>query len=346
MREFVHEAAPARVVFGPGSLARVPDETAALGLRRVLVITGGSAAPAGQQVHLWLGDHAAGWFGKVAQHVPEELVAEAAEQAREASPDGLCSVGGGSATGLAKALAVMLDLPVVAVPTTYAGSEATSVYGVTGERKRTASDLRVRPRTVVYDPTLTTGLPARATAASGFNALAHAVAALAGPAYQPVARLFAAKAIRLIAGALPVAVQDPDDLDARGDLLWAAWLAGSALSAAGPGLHHRLCHVLGGGFRLVHAEVHAVLLPHTVAHDGRLDREVLRRALGGDPGTVLRVLARRTGVPTDLAAIGLPPDALDPAAEQAAAAVGGHDPAWFRALLDRAYSDNTERTEP
>jgi maleylacetate reductase len=344
IRDFVHETTPVRIVFGPGCLARVPEETAALGLRRVLVVAGGSAADAGARVTRALGARAAGHLARVTPHVPEHLVAESVTGARAAGADGLCSIGGGSATGLAKAVAAALDLPVVAVPTTYAGSEATSVYGVTGTRKRTTTDPRVRPRTVIYDPALTTGLPARATATSGFNALAHATAALAGPAYDPFARLYAAEAIRTIARALPVAVRAPDDLDARGDLLWAAWLAGRALAATGTGLHHRLCHVLGGSFGLVHADVHAVLLPHTTARDETLTTAALAHALdAGDAPAALAELADRVGVPGGLAAIGLPADRLDDAADRAAEVIGGRDPAWFRDLLDQAYHDTERR---
>jgi maleylacetate reductase len=344
MREFVHEATHARVVSGPGSLARIPAEVAALDLHRVLIIAGGSASAAAEQVRRLLGRRSCGRFGQVAQHVPERLVAAAVAQAGDAGVDGLCCVGGGSATGLAKALGVTLDVPIVAVPTTYAGSEATSVFGVTGQRKRTVTDPRARPRVVIYDPTLTTGLPARVTAASAFNALAHAVTALAHPTYEPVARLYAGEAVRLITGALPVAVRSPDDLAARGDLQWAAWLAGSALAVTGTGLHHRLCHVLGGSFGLTHADVHAVLLPHTVIHDESLDLADADRVLGGDAGAALRDLARRSGTPRDLAATGLPAGALDPAAAEAAGTIGTHDQAWFRALLDRAYHYHTERT--
>lgn len=270
MTNFVHQAPAVRVVFGPGSIERLRAECTTLGMTRVLVIAGGSAAAAGDRAAELLGPLVAGRLAQVIQHVPEQLATDAVAAAKAAGTDGLCSLGGGSATGLAKAVAVELDLPIVAVPTTYAGSEATPVYGITGERKRTATDPRARPRTVVYDPSLTTGLPAQATAASGFNALAHAVAALAGPGQDPMARLHAAEAIRLIIGALPVAVTRPDDLASRGDLLWAAWLAGSSLAAAGGGLHHRLCHVVGGGSRLAHAELHAALLPHTVSRDESL----------------------------------------------------------------------------
>ena len=343
MRDFEHDAPAARIVLAPGSIDRVPSECARLGLRNVLVIAGGAAGAAGDRVADLLGRACAGRVRRVAQHVPEALAADAVARAKAAGADGLCCIGGGSATGLAKAVAVELDLAIVAVPTTYAGSEATAVYGITGERKRTASDERARPSTIIYDAALSTGLPARTSAASGCNALAHAVAALSGRTYDPLAMMYAAEAVRLISRALPTAVDHPRDLAARGDLLWASWLAGSALSATGTGLHHRLCHVLGGSYRLVHADVHAALLPHTVARDPDLDLTSLAAALGlsgADSGRVAATLAefaRSVGAQTGLAALGLPADRLDEAAHEAAKTVGGHDPSWFRDLLDQAY---------
>lgn len=394
MKPFVHEAPAARVVFGPESIDRLPAECETLGLSRVLIIAGGSAAAAGDRAARLLGPTVAGRLERIVQHVPKQLASEAVAVTKAAGADGLCSIGGGSATGLAKAVAVELGLPVVAVPTTYAGSEATPVYGITGEQKRTATDARARPRTVIYDPTLSTGLPPRATATSGFNALAHAVAALAGARYDPMAQLQAAEAIRMITRALPKAVSRPDDLDARSELLWAAWLAGTALATTGGGVHHRLCHVIGGGSRLVHAEVHAVLLPHTMARDESLLLTGVAAALGRpdqagpaqdhaapsgpapEPSTdvhraqapltdvhpaptpstdvhpvpataadlartqavaALRALARHVSIPAGLGTIGLPRDRIDAFARHAADAIGGHDVAWFRDLLDQAY---------
>lgn len=378
---FVREQLPGRVVFGAGTLAQVPAEAEALGCARVLVIAGGSAAAVGSQLADAFGTRGAGHFDRVAQHVPESLAAEAREAVEYVRADGLCSVGGGSATGLAKAVALERSLPVIAVPTTYAGSEATPVYGVTGERKHTGRDLAALPRTIVYDPTLTTGLPPRATAASGFNALAHAVTVLGAscedataapyagatatphaagdataapqaPAGDPIAALHAEEAVRSLAGALPKAVRQPDDLDARGELLYGAYLAASGLASVGTGLHHRLCHALGGRCRLVHAEVHALLLPYTVAADETLTadgRRRLARALGADePVAGLRALADEVGLSDSLAAIGTPADQLDTVAADAAAGVpGGHpragDQSWFRALLDDAYTGRPPR---
>ncbi len=336
MRAFVHQSAPARVVLAAGALARVPEELEALGATRVAVVAGGSCGPAGDQLARDLGTRCVARLRRVVPHVPEALVAEATAAVRAAGADALCCIGGGSATGLAKAVAVALDLPVLAVPTTYAGSEATDIYGVTGQHKRTATDPRARPRTVVYDPQLSTGLSDRVTVTSAFNALAHAVAALGGR-YEPVARMYAAEAARLLVGALPAARHDPEDLAARADLLWAAWLAGSALAATGTGLHHRLCHLLGGDLGLVHAEVHTVLLPHTVAVDEGLDRDSLARVLGRDPAAVLGRLAEVVRAPRSLRELGVPANRLDELAGQAADRIGGHDRAWFRDLLDRAY---------
>lgn len=344
---FVHDRLPGRVVFGAGSVEQVPREIDALDCHRVLLVAGGSAAGVGARLADTLGARAAGHFDRVAQHVPETLAAEASEVAGRVDADSLCSVGGGSATGLAKVVAVEHELPIVAVPTTYAGSEVTPVYGVTGERKHTARDLAALPRTVVYDPALTIGLPPRPTAASAFNALAHAVAALCAPHQDPIAALYAEEAAGTLARALPTAVRRHDDVDARGDLLYGAYLAASGLAAVGTGLHHRLCHALGGRCRLVHADVHALLLPYTVAGDEALvtsGRRRLAHALGvEDPVVGLRALAREVGLPDSLAAIGTPADQLEAVAADAAGAVDrahprAGDQAWFRGLLDDAYA--------
>src|SRR6185369_5308698 len=173
------------------------------------------------------------------------------------------------ATGLAKAIALRTGLPQVIVPTTYAGSELTSVLGETaGGRKTTQRTPAVRPETVLYDVSLTLSLPVPVSAASGLNALAHAVEARYAPDANPMTDLLAAEATRLLTSALPRIAADPSDVDARTDALRGAWLAGTCLDAVQMGLHHRLCHHLGGKFGLPHAETHAVLLPYVMAHQG------------------------------------------------------------------------------
>jgi maleylacetate reductase len=255
-----------------------------------------------------------------------EAAARAVAAASEAGADCLVAMGGGSATGMAKAVALERQLPIVAVPTTYAGSEVTPIYGLTGpEGKRTGRDPRVLPRTVLYDPALTTGLPAQVTGPSGMNALAHCVEALYAPGANPVTSLLAEEGARALHRGLPGAVADPGDLAARSDALLGAWLAGTALAAAGIGIHHQLCHLLGGAYRLPHAELHAVVLPHAVHFVAPAARPQLARLAGSlgvdDVAGGIWDLGRRLGTPASLAELGLAEAELDRAAEQAVARV-------------------------
>ena len=285
---------------------------------------------------------------EVVQHVPVELAERARAAASDAGVDVVVSLGGGSSTGLAKALALSHDLPIVAVPTTYAGSEMTPIYGLTGGRhKQTGKDLRVLPRVVVYDPELTLGLPAGVTGPSAFNALAHCVEALYAPGCNPVTSALALEGVRAIHRSLPTVMAAPEDLTGRTDLLYGAYLAGVALGATGTGLHHKLCHVLGGTFNLVHADTHSVILPHAVAFNrAALPEEMARlsEALGvpgGDPAGALWDLAVASHVPTSLADLGLTAEDLPEAARRAAAEITVNpapvDEAALTGLLQRAY---------
>jgi maleylacetate reductase len=358
VKPFVHEALPGRVVFGVGSVGQLADEVAALGLERVLLVVDEASKVVGDRVADDLGERFAGRLDEVRQHVPEELATAARRTAVEAQADGVVTVGGGSATGLGKAIAVDpaaqaasgpgRRVTLVAVPTTYAGSEMTPIYGVTGEHKQTGRDLRALPRTVIYDPVLTVGMPSAITASSGFNALAHCVEGLYAPGTDPIVGLQAVEGVRAMAASLPAAVDHPDDLDARGGALYGAYLAGAVLAVAGTALHHKLCHVLGGTFGLVHGDVNAVVLPHVVAYNAGAAPEAMTAvavsldARPGQAAAALRALAERIGAPTSLAALGMPADGLDLAAERAVADTGTTNPrppdvASLRALLLRAF---------
>jgi alcohol dehydrogenase class IV len=320
---FVYDALPGRVVFGVGSVEHLGEEVDRLGAGRVLAIAGKRAI---DSLVERLGDRWAASFTDVQQHVPVEAAARGVAAASEAGADCLVAMGGGSATGMAKAVALELQVPIVAVPTTYAGSEVTPIYGLTGpEGKRTGRDPRVLPRTVVYDPALTTGLPAAVTGPSGMNALAHCVEALYAPGANPVTSLLAEEGARALHRGLPLAVADPSDLAARSDALLGAWLAGTALASAGIGIHHQLCHLLGGAYRLPHAELHAVVLPHAVHFVTPAARPQLARLAGSlgvdDVAGGIWDLGRRLGTPASLAELGLAEAELDRAAEQAVARV-------------------------
>ena len=220
MRAFVHEALPGRVLFGIDAVLRVAAEVAALGARRVLLIADGGAKPVADLLADQLGSLLAARLNEVRQHVPEELVATARKVVAGASPDSIVTIGGGSATGLGKVVAIETGIPLVVVPTTFAGSEMTPVYGITGEHKQTGRDLRALPRVVIYDPTLTMTLPKEVIGPSGLNAIAHCVEALYAPGSNPVGDLYAVEGVRILARALPAILDEPDDLGARGDALF------------------------------------------------------------------------------------------------------------------------------
>lgn len=323
---FTYEALPMRVVFGPGSLAGLPDEVAALGLTRVLVLCSPEQEATGQRVAAALGERAAGVLAEARMHVPVEVAARARDLARELGADGCVAVGGGSAVGLGKAVALEHGLPVVAVPTTYAGSEMTPVWGLTeGGAKRTGRDPRVLPRSVVYDPELTLTLPPELSATSGLNAIAHAVEGLYAPDATPIVSLMAEEGARALAAALPRVVADGGDLEARGEAQYGAWLCGAVLGATTMSLHHKLCHALGGTLDLPHAPTHAVVLPHALAYNAPAAPQAvaaLTRALGGatDPARGLWELAGRLGAPRALRDLGMAEDDIDRIADLAVAA--------------------------
>ncbi|HSE09612.1 MAG TPA: maleylacetate reductase [Nocardioidaceae bacterium] len=344
---FDFEMRAQRVVLGAGRVRDVPEELSSLGVGRAILIASRSAKRAADDLAGALGPVIVARIHEVVQHVPEREVATALDLVATTSPEGLVTIGGGSAIGLGKAIAVEAGLPLLVVPTTYSGSEATSIYGITGEHKRTRRDPAALPRVVVYDPALTTSMPATVTATSGLNAVAHSVEALYSPGANPLTDLFATESIRLLAGALPVAVTRPDDLSARVDALQAAYLAGWSTATAGTALHHTLCHVIGGTHHLGHSELHAVLLPYVAGYNAPAAPEAMvtvAAALGtSDAPGGLRRLAERLEAPTALAALGLPHSALDDIVARAITAVGERNPrapdaTSLRWMLEDAYA--------
>ena len=349
MERFVYQGTPSRVVFEWGGLATLPAEVERLGARRALILATQEQHALAERVAEALGARAAGVHAQAVMHVPVEVARAARDAAAALDADCCVAVGGGSTVGLGKAIALESSLPIIAVPTTYAGSEMTPIYGLTeGRLKRTGRDMRVLPRTVIYDPSLTLSLPAGISAASGINAMAHAVEALYAEDANPVISLMAEEAIHALGEALPVIVRTPDDAPARSRALYGAWLAGTCLGAVGMALHHKLCHTLGGTFNLPHAQTHAAMLPHTAHynHDAAPDALArVARALGGkdaaEAGPLLFELNRALGIPLALAQIGMPEQGLDEAADLACknpyANPRAVERGAIRALLQRAW---------
>lgn len=321
MDAFVYEGRPGRVIFGAGTArTELAAQFAQLRAERILVCVTERGLAQAQPLLEPLGHKVVGTFTDVRMHVPVESAQAARQLAADCGAQTVLAIGGGSATGTAKAIALTTGLPIIAVPTTYAGSEVTTVWGLTdGQRKTTGKDLQVLPKVVVYDPELTLDLPPRLSASSGLNALAHAVEAFWAPSRNPITSLIAEEAIRALARSLPTVVAAPQDLPARSDALYGAWLAAASFAVAGSSLHHRICHVLGGAYDLPHAQTHAVVLPHVlalVAPTLPAAEARIASALGarrGDAVAALTALAVRLGAPTGLRAIGMRFEDLEPA---------------------------------
>lgn len=277
---FEHESLRQRVCFAAGEAASaVGAEVRRLGGSRVMVIAAPPEAEIAEKVTADV--PVVHRHREVAMHVPAEVAERARATAAEHHIDLLVCVGGGSTTGLAKAIALTSGLPIVAVPTTYAGSEATSVWGLTEEaRKATGVDERVLPRSVVYDAALTVSLPVPLSVASGLNAVAHCVDSMWGPRADPIDRVLAAEGIRALTAGLPMVVADPAGLEGREQALYGAYLSAVAFSSAGSGLHHKICHVLGGMYGLPHAQTHAVVLPYVLAFNAPAAPDAERRLAG------------------------------------------------------------------
>ncbi|MBZ5673779.1 MAG: maleylacetate reductase [Acidobacteriia bacterium] len=322
MLPFVYEALPSRVVFGAGSLQKLPEEIDRLGATRALVLCTPEQRAIGADIVVMLGARSAGVFDGAVMHVPAEVAAAARERATRVGADCCVAIGGGSTTGLAKAIALTAKLPILAIPTTYAGSEMTPIWGITeGGVKKTGRDVLVLPKTVIYDPVLTTSLPVGLSVTSGINAIAHCVEALYSKDANPIISLIAEEGIRALASGLREVVKQLGNMDARSRALYGAWLGGVSLGAVGMALHHKLCHTLGGTFNLPHAETHTVVLPHAVAYNAAAAPEAMERiarALGADSAAQgLYDLAASLGAPVSLEALGMRREQLDQAADLA-----------------------------
>jgi alcohol dehydrogenase class IV len=344
---FVYEALPSHVRFGHGTRFEVGDAAARLGISRALLLYGPPHATVADELAERLGARHAASFDGARMHTPVEVTNEALAVVSECNIDGIIAIGGGSTTGLSKAIALHTDLPQIILPTTYAGSEMTPILGQTENGiKTTRRDARILPESVIYDVDLTMSLPVAISGASGMNAIAHAIEALYACDTNPVINALALDSVRALVAALPAIHAGPDNRTARADALYGAWLAGVCLGSVGMALHHKLCHTLGGTFDLPHAETHAIVLPHALAYNAPAIPHVMARlsaALGvADACVALHELNAAIGLPPGLCAIGMPQTGIERTVELALA-----NPYWnprpleaagLRALLERAYA--------
>jgi maleylacetate reductase len=335
-----------RVRFGAGVRHKVGEEMDALGLTRALILTTPQQAETGEDFARQLGAKAAGLYSGAAMHTPVAISEEATAQALQSGADCVLSIGGGSTTGLGKAIAFRTDLPQIVIPTTYAGSEATGILGQTEDgRKTTLTSPKVQPEVILYDAELVRTLPVGMTVTSALNAMAHAAEGLYAQNRSPISTLMALEGLRAFRDALPCVLDNPDDLHARGETLYGAWLCGTVLGTVGMALHHKLCHTLGGSFGLPHAETHAVILPHAIAHNEQAataELAPIAEIFGGTtPGAALYAFAARMKAPLALRDLGMAEADLDRATD-----IATQNPYWnprpveagaLRGLLQAAW---------
>ncbi|KAG6845135.1 hypothetical protein H0H87_000371 [Tephrocybe sp. NHM501043] len=320
---FVYTALPSRVVFGRGTITQVSREIEALNCSRALVLTTPQQVDHGKAVEELLGDFCAGLYTNATMHTPTNITEDALQAVQELRADCLVSVGGGSTIGLGKAIALHTSLPQIVIPTTYAGSEATTIIGQTENGlKTTQKTLKVLPEVIIYDVDLTLSLPARMTVTSGVNAIAHAVEALYSKDANPIMDLLAQEGIKSIASALPIIVNETNMevlLEARSNAQYGAWACGTCLGAVGMSLHHKLCHTLGGTFNLPHAETHTVILPHVIVYNAPFaNRAIAKVALSlgvANAAQGLYDLVKQLGAPYSLKELGMREEDLEKAAE-------------------------------
>jgi maleylacetate reductase len=342
---FTYQGSAAHIVFGEGKAETAGEWVEKLGCRKALVLSTPHQKADAERLAARLGVVAAGTYPGAVMHTPVDITEEAMKVVVETGADCVVSLGGGSTTGLGKAIAYRTDLPQIVIPTTYAGSEVTPILGQTeGGRKTTVRDAKILPEVVIYDATLTTGLPIGLSVTSGLNAMAHAVEALYAQDRNPISSLMAAEGLRAFRSALPSIIENPRDLSVRADGLYGAWLCGAVLGTVGMALHHKICHTLGGTFDTPHADTHAIMLPHTAGFNAVAVPDLLKPVadtFGGSVGGGLWDFAKAIGAPMALRDLGLTEADLD-----RAAAIATENPYWnprpidrpsIRALLQQAW---------
>ncbi|MBY4013509.1 maleylacetate reductase [Rhodococcus fascians] len=354
MLEFEHDTLAQRVLFGAGKAAsNLAAEVGRLGATSVMVIAGPAETELATSVCSEIEPRL--MYSEVVQHVPIETAEKARAAARKHEVDLLVSVGGGSTTGLAKAVALTSGIPIVAIPTTYAGSEATNVWGLTeASRKTTGVDARVLPTTVIYDVLSLLTLPVELSVASGLNALAHSVDSMWAPRADPINSTLAVEAITALSSGLRDIKRDSASQSGHEQTLYGAYLSAVAFASAGSGLHHKICHVLGGTYNMPHAQTHAIVLPHVLEYNAPYAPAAEQRiaAAFGTSTAVEGLWSLRTELeaPTALRDYGLKESDLEEAAALVLEAAPASNPRpvtaeSLMALLRNAWAGTTSENE-
>ncbi|OKL56672.1 hypothetical protein UA08_08318 [Talaromyces atroroseus] len=338
MESFVYSATPGRVIFGSGTLQKLPEETERLNISAPLLLSTPRQVHLAERVKEVLNGKVAGIFTEATMHTPTNVTEKALQYAQDTKADAVISIGGGSTVGLGKAISIRTGLSHICVPTTYAGSEMTPILGETADKvKKTRSDPKILPGTVIYDVDLTMTLPVATSATSGVNAIAHAVEALYARNSNPITNLLAIEGTKALASSLPEIVENPSSSSARSQALYGAWLCGTCLGSVGMSIHHKLCHTLGGSFNLPHADTHTAVLPHAISYNAPRIPEAMKKLAealpesNGDAIHGLNVLLLKLKVKRGLKDFGMKEEDIDKAADIAVS-----NPYWNPREIERA----------
>lgn len=325
MDSFEYNPSPIRVLFGSGSNRKLPAEVHKLGCHLPLILsTPRQVAEVETLYEILIADkiQPAGTYTKAKMHTPIQVTEEAMLFMKENPADCLVSIGGGSVVGLGKAISIRTGLPHICIPTTYSGSEMTGILGETKEGKKTTrSDPKIMPATVIYDVDYTMGLPSALTATSGINAMAHAIESLYASNTNPILRMIALEGIKSLASSLPTIVVNLEEKNARSEALYGAWLCGITAGSSSIGLHHKLCHTLGGSLNLPHSETHTIVLPHALSYNAPAISSQLRDIASvlpesnGDAIQGLNVLLGKLKVRRALKDLGMKEEDIDRATD-------------------------------
>lgn len=309
---FRYEMLPTRIIFGSGARNQVKREVDALQWTKVVILSSPSMHQEADRLANRLGTQCIAVYEYAVQHVPLEIVQDVLDKLKTLKPDALIALGGGSVIGIAKAVALETALPIMAIPTTYSGSEMTPIWGITDSGvKKTGRNPVVKPQVVIYDPELTLSLPHSISITSGINAMAHCVEAMYSSSANPLTSLMAEEGIRAMVEGLTRIKKEPHDLQGRNKALYGSWLGGAVLGSVGMALHHKLCHVLGGSLHLPHAETHTVVFPYVLAYNAPYvpqTVEALKRIFQNDDPNIAGTLydfLRSLNAPRSLAELGM-----------------------------------------
>ena len=344
--QFEYTPVPSRAVFAENAALKLKDEVEKLGASRIMIACSKGMVSRIAHVIDSLGTLCVSVYDGAKPHCPEQVAMEALDLYQKNKADCIVAVGGGSTIGIGKAIALRTDAKFIVIATTPCGSESTPIYGMLiGNQKKTGRDPRVIAKTTIYDPVLTTGINAHLTGTIGMNSLAHCVEALYAQVKSPVSDLFAIEGITVLTKGIKSSIVNPDDLNARSQVLYGGMLSGYCVNLAGIAIHHKICHVLGGHHGIPHGESNSVILPYAVAYNETAApqaMEKIKTAMGTSSASGgIYDFAREINVPGSLKELGMREEHLDIAAMETFETTPYNpklvDFKSVRALLQQAY---------